>query len=329
MIFRKKKHTNRFVNERMENWEQLERLIEKLEKKPIRFLPRNEIKRLGALYRSATSDLAVARVENQNPKLIKYLNSLVIRAHGKIYRAESQGFSRIKNFFLKDFPATFRRHLNYFLFSAFLFTVLATFSFVLSYVDSNFAEALGLSSVKSYAASGHKWWLRINEANPIEATNILTNNIMVTFQAFAYGVFFCLGTIYILALNALIIGGIFGVCYSVNSDFGFDLLAFVSAHGFIELSCIFIAGAAGLMIGYSIADPGEYRRIDALKIAGFDATRLILGAAFFLVVAGFIEGFISPSDLPSSLKFITGISSGLFMYSYLFLAGRGSNNDSL
>lgn len=316
------KYKNRFVNERIHNWERLEILLADLEKKPIRFLSKSELKELGELYRRAAVDLAVARADSQNPKLINYLNNLVIRAHGKIYRAESQGLTHLKNFFLKDLPETFRRRFGYFVFSALSFISFTSFSFILSYLDNDFSEVLGLETYRLYALNNFKWWLNINEANQIASVEILTNNIGVTLKAFAYGALFGIGTLYVLVFNALIIGGIFGVCYSANSTFGNELLAFVVAHGIIELSCIFIAGAAGLMIGHSIIAPGEYKRTDALKTAGLDATRLAVGVALFLTVAGFIEGFISPSSLPSVVKLSVGILSGIFMYSYLLLAGR-------
>jgi hypothetical protein len=48
-----------------------------------------------------------------------------------------------------------------------------------------------------------------------------------------------------------------------------------------------------------------------------------LGCVPLLVIAGLIEGFISPNEnIPSLLKWAVGLSSGLLMYAYLLLAGR-------
>jgi uncharacterized membrane protein SpoIIM required for sporulation len=95
-------------------------------------------------------------------------------------------------------------------------------------------------------------------------------------------------------------------------------------HGVVELSCIFIAGGAGLLIGSAMIMPGNLTRADALKTRGMEAVRLMIGVAILLVVAGTIEGFISPAPLDPRVKFGIGGLTGLAMYSYLLLVGRDS-----
>ena len=141
-------------------------------------------------------------------------------------------------------------------------------------------------------------------------------------MAFAYGAFFGIGTLYVLFQNGLIIGGVLGVCYKTNPEFGNALVTFMVGHGVIELSCIFIAAGAGMLIGYSLINPGDLKRGEALKKNGLEAVRLAIGCACLLVIAGIIEGFLSPSALPAAVKFGTGILTGIIMYSYLLLAGR-------
>ena len=148
-------------------------------------------------------------------------------------------------------------------------------------------------------------------------------------MAFAYGAFFGIGTLYVLVMNGLMIGGVLGVCYRVNPEFGSSLATFMVGHGVIELSCIFIAGGAGLLIGYSLINPGDLTRAQALKKNGLEAARLAIGCACLLVVAGIIEGFLSPSELPTFIKIGTGVLSGAAMYSYLLLAGNQSSAENL
>jgi uncharacterized membrane protein SpoIIM required for sporulation len=313
---------NRFVDERKNNWQRLEDLLSILETSSIRGLPRAEVREFGELYRRAAADLAIARAETRDPKLVNYLNSLVIRAHGKIYRAENQGFSLIWKFFAQDFPQTFRKNWQY-SFTAFaVFLIFAVLSFFLCYNDIDFADVLGLSEARFAAQSDTKWWLSLNEANQIGSSAILTNNIRVAFMAFAYGAFFGIGTLLLMAFNGLHIGGVLGVCYKINPAFGFDLVTFMVGHGVIELSCIFFCGGAGMMIGYSLINPGDLTRAQALKKRGIEAARIVIGCVFLLFIAGIIEGFLSPSDLPAAVKWGTGISTGIAMYSYLFLVGR-------
>ncbi|GIU82182.1 MAG: stage II sporulation protein M [Acidobacteria bacterium] len=318
----------KFIYDRRNNWEKLESLLNELDKLPLRKLPREQIRELGWLYQRVTADLAIARAESNNPRVISYLNSLAIRAHGKIYRTEHEILGTIKKFYLEDFPKTFRETFNYTLFAFIVFMTVAIISFFLAYTDHKFVQAADLEWVRGSAANNQKWWESINPYNQLASSQIMTNNIMVAFRAFAYGAFLGFGSIYILALNAMLIGGVFGVCYATNPAFGNELATFVVGHGVIELSCIFIAGGAGTMIGHSIIAPGDLKRIDALKKAGVKTIRLVFGCASLLVVAGIIEGFISPSSLPAWFKYLVGISTGIAMYSYLFLVGKDKNSSS-
>ena len=313
---------NRFINERKDNWQRLEDILSMLRGTSLRGLTRMEIREFGELYRRAATDLAIARAETRDPKLVNYLNSLVIRAHGKIYRAEGQGANLIWKFFTEDFPRAFRDTLRYTLLAFAVFTFFGVLSFALCYLDPTFAELLGLDGIRAAVESDSKWWLKLNEANQIGSSFILTNNILVALKAFAFGAFFGFGTIYVLVMNGLIIGGLLGVCYNANSAFGNELVTFMIGHGVIELSCIFIAGGAGMSIGYALINPGDLTRGQALKKRGIQAARIVIGCAFLLVIAGLIEGFLSPSDLPAAIKFATGIGTGIAMYAYLFLVGR-------
>src|SRR5207244_10803917 len=104
---------DRFINERKTVWQRLEELLQRLDQMTLRRLKRDEVRELGRIYRRTASDLAIARAESRDPRLINYLNSLVIRAHGRIYRADAQGGRRIWNFFARDFPRSFRRTWRY------------------------------------------------------------------------------------------------------------------------------------------------------------------------------------------------------------------------
>lgn len=320
---------SRFIKERKNNWQRLEELLENLQGNSLRRLSRAEVREFGELYRRAATDLAIARAETRDPKLLNYLNSLVIRAHGKIYRAENQGFDLIWQFFAKDFPQAFRRTWKFSFLAFVVFIIPAVASFLLCYYDQNFADAVGVSEIRFMAQENIKWWESLNNANQIGSTQILTNNIRVALMAFALGAFFCIGTIFILVSNGLSIGGVLGVCYATNPQFGFDLVTFMVGHDVIELSCIFIAGGAGMMIGYSIINPGDLTRGQALKKAGMEAAKIVIGCAILLFIAGIIEGFISPSALPASVKFGVGILTGILMYSYLCLVGRNQPKEAV
>ncbi len=313
---------DKFINQRKSNWQRLEDLLGLLETASLRGMSREEVRELGFLYRRTASDLAIARAESRDPKLVNYLNSLVTRAHGKVYLAENQGLGLIKQFFLKEFPETFRRTWRFTFVSFLTFMLFTIFAFAATWHNLSFAEVVGVEQVAAQVKSNFRWWEQLNEANQVGAAAILTNNILVTFYAFAYGALFGVGTLYILASNGLHIGSILAVCYRLDTNFGNGLTTFMVAHGVIELSCIFICGGAGMLIGYSILAPGDLSRVDALKQSGLQAIRLVIGCAVLLFIAGLIEGFISPAPIHPAFKISIGVLTGVAMYSYLFFAGR-------
>jgi len=297
--------------------------LDLLDRASLRRLNREEVRELGRIYRRTASDLAIARAESRDPRLINYLNSLVIRAHGRIYRADAQGGKRIRNFFARELPRTFRRTWRYTALSFSVFAIFATFSFVATNLDPEFSELVGVNPAlrEIYIETKTHWWESLNEeGNQIGAANIMQNNIRVTIMTFALGAMLGLGTIYYLAYNGANIASVLALTY--QAGFGNDLVAFMVGHGVIELSCIFIAGGAGLLIGSAMILPGDLSRADALKTRGMEAVRLMMGVALLLVVAAIIEGFISPAPINPRIKFGIGALTGFALYSYLLFAGR-------
>ena len=313
---------NRFLEQKKDNWQRLEDLLTMLSGSSLRGLSRVEVREFGELYRRAAADLAIARAETRDAKLINYLNSLVIRAHGKIYRAESEGAGLVWKFFTRDFPETFRRNWRYMAVAFGVFAGFAIFGFIATWADLDFTHFVGLSGITEEIKSDNHWWKSLNDANQVGASQILSNNILVTFRVFAMGALFGVGAFYDLAFEGARLGSVFAACYQLNPPFGNDLASFVVGHGVIELSCIFFCGGAGMMIGYAFIDPGDLTRAQALKKKGMEAAKIVIGCACFLVVAGTIEGFLSPSDLPPGIKIATGLFTGVVMYSYLMMAGQ-------
>jgi hypothetical protein len=113
------------------------------------------------------------------------------------------------------------------------------------------------------------------------------------------------------------IGTILGLCrnYGLLERLG----AFVAPHGVLELSAIFISGAGGLLIGKSLLFPGLYKRTDSLRMIAKDACGLFMGCVPLLLLAGTIEGFISPrTDISANVKFLVSLATLSFLIFYLF-----------
>jgi uncharacterized membrane protein SpoIIM required for sporulation len=294
-----------------------------LDRSSLRRLHREEVRELGRIYRRTASDLAIARAESRDPRLVNYLNSLVIRAHGRIYRADAaEGRHRVRDFFARDFPVTFRRTWRYTGLAFAVFIFFGVVSFLGTWHDPEFSD---LAGVPAYAREKilerkPRWWKEINQANQIQATNIATHNIRVTFNAFALGATFGVGTLYYMALNGLSIGSVLALTY--HAGYANELLTFMAGHGVIELTCIFIAGGAGMLFGTALLFPGDRPRFDNLRLRGREAAQLITGCVPLLAVAGTIEGFISPAPIPPAMKYTIAAVTGVALYSYLLLAGR-------
>ena len=316
-----------FIEQHKTAWERLEDLLKLLDGSSLRRLHREEVRELGRIYRRTSSDLAIARAESRDPRLINYLNSLVIRAHGRIYQADAQGGSRITSFFARELPRTFRRTWRYTAVSFSVFALFSVLGFLGTKYDPEFSELVGVppSFREVYIETKTHWWEDLNQANQVGASAIFTHNIQVTIYTFAFGALFGVGTLFYLAYNGATIASVLALTY--RAGFGNDLLTFMVGHGVIELSCIFIAGGAGLLIGSALVMPGDMSRADALKSRGKDAVRLMMGVAVLLVVAGIIEGFISPAPIPAKIKFGIGALTGLALYSYLLLAGRDGEGE--
>src|SRR5262249_30263763 len=148
-----------------------------------------------------------------------------------------------------------------------------------------------------------------------------------SFAAFAGGVLAGAGTVYMMVFNGLLLGVITVACQ--RAGLSLSLWSFVAPHGVLELPAIFIAGGAGLMLGTALLAPGALPRRDALTEAGALAVRLVLGVIPLLIVAGTIEGFISPSDAPPATKFAIGVAGFVLLAGYVTLVRRPITEDSV
>lgn len=307
----------------------LEELLKKIEAKGIKKLTSDEVLDFGHLYRHAASELATEKTQGVNQARIQYLNNLVSRAYGHIYVTETKGWPSVPNFFKKEFPQTFRKNLP-FIAAAFIVSIVAAlFAFGQVSKDPGLADVVmgpGASQMADSLAerhTGHKDWMPAEE-RPIMSSYIITNNIKVSIMAFALGIVAGIGTLGLMFYNGLMLGVAAAAVRSAGGKVALSFWSFVAPHGVIELTAIFIAGGAGLMLGWALLCPGEFTRGAAIKLAAREAFKLMLGVAAMLLVAGIIEGFFSPSMIPDKIKLFTASMIGIALYSYLFVAGKNT-----
>ena len=316
-----------FIANKRTSWERLEYLTDRA-RAGLATLSAEELQELGRLYRQTTSDLAVARRDFTRHAVCEVLNGIVARAHGEVYRSRGTRTHQLRTFFTHTFPQSFRATWGYTLAAFLMFLLPALICFVVAYREPSditryFPE---VEDVFTDIRNNHEWWKSINdEGRSASASLIMTNNIRVAFLAFAGGVLLGTFTLYVLGQNGIILGSVAGAAQ--RFDFADNLWGFIAAHGVIELSVIFIAGGAGLQLGWAILRPGLLTRRTALSVAARRAFTLICGCVPLLIIAGTIEGFISPSPLPLILKLTVALTSGILLYSYLLLAGKAESGE--
>src|ERR1041385_7011509 len=174
---------DRFINERKNAWQRLEQLLHQLDGLKLRRLHREEVRELGRIYRRTASDLAIARAESRDPRLINYLNSLVIRAHGRIYRADAQGGRRVRNFFARDFPRSFRRTWRYTAVAFAVFWVFSGIAFFGTRHDPDFSEFAGIDPFFRETVINNRthWGEIFNRAHNQQPNTFRINNIKVPY----------------------------------------------------------------------------------------------------------------------------------------------------
>jgi uncharacterized membrane protein SpoIIM required for sporulation len=305
------------IEKRKMNWKRLEELIgEARNVRDLRKLSRDEVRELGRSYRRTASDLAIARVESRDGRLVSYLNNLVIRAHGLIYRAESKGFRQIWHFYWFDFPPIFRKTYLYTLAAFIIFLAISLCSFIATWRNDDFADHAYLSraAVQKIKAN-QSWWDDLNREAPVGAAAIMANNIGVSFKVFALSIIPVIGTVYALMPSALQFGAINALIIEYRMTL--KLWGFVSGHAVLELTAIFIAAGAGLMIGLALLVPGERTRRESLVERGAVAIKLLSGCIPLLVIAGCIEAFISPLPIHYGYRFAVSAATAIGLGAYL------------
>ncbi|MBZ5644548.1 MAG: stage II sporulation protein M [Acidobacteriia bacterium] len=307
--------STRWLQKRRPYWARVDELVTRTEKSGIRALSHHELRELAVLYRQAASDLSTVREDPSSQRLAQSLNQLLGRAHNCIYMGRRAQSGRIVTFYRYTFPEIFHQTLPYTLAACAVFFALAAAGFVMGVVDPGFHRYfLGPAMMESI--DKHQMWTHsIVSVKPLESSRIMTNNLSVSFATFVFGITAGIGTFWMLAFNGLLFGVVSAACWQAGMSG--QLFSFVAPHGVLELPAIFIAGGAGFLIAKGLLFPGTLPRRDSLVREGGRAMQLALGIIPLLIVAGTVEGFVSPSDLAVRWKY--SLATMLFGVLLLFV----------
>lgn len=310
------------IENRKESWKRLEELIEQARSADgLRRLTRAEVRELGRGYRRAAADLAIVRVESRDQRVVNYLNNLVIRAHGIIYRTESKGLGAILAFYRQEFPAIFRQTFRYTLAIMSIFLALSVFSFIATMRNDDFADFSYISPALVQRIKSHQpWWETLNAEAPKGAAEIMFNNTRIGLQTFSLSIFPIVGTMKVMMPSALMFGSINALI--LKYDMTLKLWSFMIGHLVLEFAAIFIAGGAGLMLGMAVLAPGERTRREALVERGLLSIKLMAGCYPMFILAGLIEAFLSPLPIHPGYKFAFSAATAVGLAGYLLSSPR-------
>lgn len=313
-----------WLEKRQSHWKRLESLLHQVKGSGLRSLTRSELQELGLLYRQAAADLSALREDPTGKSYARSLNLLLSRAHNTIYAGEKSSARGIIHYYRNTYPQIFRDNVTLIIAAFFLFVAGALAGLLLSLTRPDFMRAFLPPHILDTIEHHKMWTDSVVSVAPAASSMIMTNNITVSFLTFLYGLLTAgLGTVFMLVFNGVLIGAVGTACWL--GDMSLPLWSFVAPHGILELPAIFIAGGAGLRLAQGLLFPGLLSRSDSLVKSGGEAVRLLMGTVPILVIAGLIEGFISPSALPWPWKFALSGSIGVIFFGYLFFCARGGD----
>ena len=296
-------------------------------------LPEEEVSRFAADYRELATDLARLQTaaRGRDVDAVFYLSRLVAGGHNLLYGRRRVATGSIWRYLTVTIPREVRRSWAVIALSACVLFVPWTISHMVLMRHPELSRELlpagmidRVETAKLRAERGEGYVDIPEIIRPAAASSIIANNVQITFNAFIFGITAGIGTAFLLLYNGVVLGGFFGFYASTGE--GLQLLAFVAPHGVLELSAIVLGGAAGFHLAAGILLPGALTRREAIVARGRRAANVIACATMMLVVAGAIEGMISPRQWPLDWKLAVGAFTGVLLAFYL-TRGRGKEAD--
>ncbi len=312
----------RFAAQKRGRWGEFERLAERAARQGLDSFASHELPEFAARYREVAADLARARTYRADPATLSRLERLAAAGHNALYRDDRTTWRRLWIVLARECPAAVVEARAYVLVAFLTFMVPAAAGYMVLHERPALAAELLPDVMLRRAeagvlrkAAGRGYVEVAPEDRPLMASGIITNNVRVAIACFAGGIFLGVGSLVLLAYNGLSIGASAG--HFANVGLLDYLLTFILGHGALELFAIWVAGAAGFLLGRSVVAPGLLSRTDALVLSGRVAVRMVGATALLLVVAGTIEGFVSAGGYGVGARLAASAASLGILATYL------------
>lgn len=313
------------VNRRMVEWKRLEELCSKADVR-LKSLSKDEFFEFIKLYKRASTDLSSIRTRSSNEPLVHYLNNLVVRAHGILYRRPHKNIGQAIFDSINEIARCFRRNKVFFWVSFAIFFGAAILGFVLVTMDRSYLGQLAPGSRSLFEG----WKDGSHDERSMGEGAMMSffyagNNPRVSIITGAIGAG-TMGTysIYLLFTNGALLGALASEMQSVNKLW--FLISSIAPHGVPELSGIIFSGAAGIKFGWAIFFPGVYSRAESLRRAGKDGVILIITGVLLCFIAAPIEGFFSFNPkIPQALKAVFAVVTLILWIGFWSFFGKEDN----
>jgi len=311
-----------FAAQKRARWDEFERLADRAARQGLDSFASHELPEFAARYREVAADLARARTYRADAATQSRLERLAVAGHNALYRDERSTWHHLWVVLARECPAAVIQARRYVALAFLTFIVPAAAGFTLLRDRPALAAELLPDVMLRRAEAGAarkaagRGYVDVAAADrPVMASGIITNNVRVAIACFAGGVFLGVGSLVLLAYNGLAIGAFAG--HFANAGLLDYLLTFILGHGALELFAIWVAGAAGFLLGRSVVAPGRLSRADALVLSGRLAVRMLGATALLLVVAGLIEGFVSAGGYGLGVRLAASATSLGLLAAYL------------
>jgi uncharacterized membrane protein SpoIIM required for sporulation len=306
-----------FVSAHRADWERLETLLRRR-----RRLSGAEVDELVALYQRTSTHLSQIRSAAPDPVLTGRLTSLVARARSAVTGARRSSWRDVSRFFTAGFPAALYRTRQWWVPTALLCTVVAAAIGWWIGTHPQVQAAIGApEELRELTRPGGRYetYYSSHPATSF-AAQVWTNNAQAAAICLVFGALLGLPVLWVLFQNMLNLGIGIGLMSSAGRLDTF--LGLVLPHGLLELTAVFVAAGTGLRLGWTVIDPGPRTRRIALAEEGRAALGMALGLAAVLFVSGAIEGFVTPSGLPTWARIAIGVGAEAAFLAYVYVVGR-------
>ncbi|RYD58979.1 MAG: stage II sporulation protein M [Sphingobacteriales bacterium] len=284
--------------------------------------PTNDPDELAKRFVYLVDDLAFAKTFYPQSNTTRYINGIAATIYLSIYRNKKEKKNRFATFWALELPLIMKKYQRNLMFAFLFFTLFVAIGVFSAMQDQTFVRAvLGdgyVEMTEQNIANGNPFGVYKSENEILMFFTIALNNITVSFNAFAMGIFASVGTLYMLFKNALMVG-VFEYMF-FNHGLGLKSILVIFVHGTLELSAIVIAGCAGLVLGNSLLFPKTYTRMQSLSRAAKDAVKIVVGLVPVFIVAAFFESFVTRhTEMPVWLSLIIlGTSLTFILWYFVF-----------